>query len=57
MANLRSNYFFTLEHINRYARLNSVEWTLQWVRHNLKTTLDQVCQWVELPELLEYGTT
>lgn len=29
----RASYFTTLENLNRFARLNSVEWTLQWVRH------------------------
>ena len=28
VGNLRMNYFLTLEHINKFARLNSIEWTL-----------------------------
>mmetsp|Transcript_13695 Transcript_13695/g.17312 ORF Transcript_13695/g.17312 Transcript_13695/m.17312 type:complete len:188 (+) Transcript_13695:2880-3443(+) len=52
----RLNYFATLENLNRFARVNTVEWTLMWVRHNLKTTLNQMCTWVELPEVYEYST-
>ena len=34
-GSFRTNYFTSLENLNRYARINSVEWTLLWVRHNL----------------------
>ena len=39
----RANFFMTLENLNKYARINSVEWTLQWVRHQLEQTMDLMC--------------
>ena len=53
----RSNFFMTLENLNKYARINSVEWTLQWVRHQLEQTMDLMCTWVDLPETYEYSSS
>lgn len=50
------DYFFTLENLNRYARLNNVEVTLQWVRYQLEKSLNEMCNWIDLPETYEYNS-
>ena len=50
-SNIRSAYFTTLENINEFARINSVERTLLWVRIQLEETMQKMCNFVDLPEV------
>lgn len=52
----RDNYFASLENLNKYARLNSVDRTLLWVRLQLEETLDKMCGFVGLPEVYAYNS-
>ena len=53
-GDFRKNYFTTLANLNRFGRLDSSEATLEWVRFQLRATMDKMCAWVELPEVFEY---
>ena len=52
----RSNYFATLENLNKFARLNSSKRTLRWTRHQLEEAMDLMCSFGGLPEVYEYGS-
>ena len=52
----RTNYFATLENLNKFARLNSAERTLRWARHQLEEAMDLMCSFVGLPEVYEYSS-
>lgn len=49
-------YFASLENLNKFASINSIEWLLQWSRNQLKTTMDLMCTWNTIPELFEYNS-
>ena len=51
----RTDYFATLENLNAYARVNSAEETLLWIRIQLEETLDTMCTYVGLPDIYEYS--
>ena len=52
------SYFATLENLNKYARLNSSEITLLWVRERLQYGMDLICTFYDLPgEVFEYGSS
>lgn len=56
-GNLRATYLRTLENLNLYARLNSVEHTLRGVRAQLEQTMDKLCGYVGLPEVYTYNSS
>lgn len=55
-GSLRISYFRTLENLNKFARLNSVERTLLWIRSELEETIDKMCSFVGLPEVFSYNS-
>ena len=55
-SDLRVTFFRTLENLNKYARLNSVEHTLLWTRLQLEETMDKMCSFVDLPEVYSYNS-
>ena len=56
-GNLRVTFLRTLENLNLYARLNSVEHTLRGVRSQLEQTMDKLCGYVGLPEVYTYNSS
>ena len=55
-GNFRSDYFTSLENLNKFARINSVERTLLWVRLQLEDAMDKMCSFVGLPEVYAYNS-
>ena len=55
-GSLRTTYFRTLENLNKFARLNSVEQTLLWIRSQLEESMDKICSFVDLPEVYSYNS-
>ena len=51
-----SNFFQTLENLNKYSRLDSLEEPLEWIRGQLEKMMDKICSFVYLPETYEYNS-
>jgi hypothetical protein len=50
----RTNFFASLENLNKFARLNQVERTLLWIRYVLEDTMDSMCRFTAISEMYEY---